>query len=231
MGAGQARALLWRAGMGRGVWVGALLGVLLWGGESEAARKAVARKRVVPVAERAVWRAKSWVGLRSLQTVSTSVSDDCSGFTRLAYQQRNLDLLPLDLLPGENGVTAIHRKAMALGTLRQTPRVGDLVFFRETFDKNRDGRFNDGLTHIGIVERMAPDGTVTFVHKAGGLVKRSKFNLAKPEARRDEKGRVLNDWLRRRDKRFRGYLAGELVAGFAAVDDTWRTPAVVARRR
>jgi cell wall-associated NlpC family hydrolase len=218
--------------MGRGVWVGALLGVLLWGGESEAARKTVAAKRAAPVAlsERALWRAKAWVGLRSLTTVSTSVNDDCSGLTRLAFRAQGLDLLPPDLLPEENGVKAIYRKAAALGAVRETPERGDLVFFKDTFDRNRDGRINDGLTHIGIVERVAPDGTVTFVHKSGGLVKRSRLNLAQPEARRDAQGHVLNDWLRRKDKRNRGYLTGELVAGFAAVDDRWLTPVRTARR-
>ena len=44
---------------------------------------------------------------------------------------------------------------------------------------------------------VAPDGTVTFVHRAGGGVKRSKLNLHQPSLRRDAKGRVLNDYLRR----------------------------------
>ncbi|MCP3139736.1 NlpC/P60 family protein [Pyxidicoccus xibeiensis] len=225
--AGRARRLLYRAGMHRGVWVGAVVGMLLWGGAAEAARKsAPKRQATVSLAERAVWRAKNWVGLRSLSTVSTSVNDDCSGLTQLAYRKPGLSLMPERTLPGENGVKAIYRKAGDLGTLRETPRAGDMVFFRNTHDRNRDGRLNDGLTHIGIVERVGADGTVTFVHRAGNGVKRGHFNLARPDARKDEKGRILNDWLRRRDKRNRGYLAGELVAGFASVDERWKsTPA------
>ncbi|MBZ4332304.1 CHAP domain-containing protein [Corallococcus sp. AS-1-12] len=213
--------------MGRGVWVGALVSALVWGGAAQAASKATATKKARPVvqlADRALWRAKSWVGMTTLAKMSSTVTDDCSGMTRLAFQQRRLDLLPDDVLPEENGVTAIHRKARALGMLTETPTPGALVFFKDTFDKNRDGLMNDGLTHIGIVERVGADGTVTFVHKSGGLVKRSRFNLVQPEARKDAKGHVLNDWLRRKGKKTRGYLAGELVAGFASVDERWRSP-------
>ncbi|TSC28422.1 CHAP domain-containing protein [Corallococcus sp. Z5C101001] len=213
--------------MGRGVWVGAWVSALLmWGGAAQAANRAPATKKAAPVvlADRALWRARSWVGLTTLASVNPTVSDDCSGMTRLAFQQRRLDLLPDDVSPDENGVTAIHRKASALGMLTDTPTPGTLVFFQNTFDRNRDGLLNDGLTHIGIVERVGADGTVTFVHKSGGRVKRSRFNLQQPEVRRDAKGQVLNDWLRRQGKKTRGYLAGELVAGFAAVDERWRSP-------
>ncbi|NMO23267.1 C40 family peptidase, partial [Pyxidicoccus fallax] len=200
----------------------------LWGGEAQAVRKSTPKRQAtVSMAERAVWRAQSWVGLSSLRTVSTTVNDDCSGLTQLAYRKPGLSVIPERTLPGENGVKAIYRKAGELGTLRETPRVGDMVFFRDTHDRNKDGRLNDGLTHIGIVERVGKDGTVTFVHRAGGGVKRGRFNLARPDERKDEKGRVLNDWLRRRDRRNRGYLAGELVAGFASVDERWKSPAPV----
>lgn len=205
--------------------MGAVVGMLLWGGEAEAVQKrALKRQAPVSLAERAVWRAKAWVGLSSLRTVSTTVNDDCSGLTHLAYRKPGVNLLPEHVYPGENGVKAIYRKAGDLGTLRDTPQVGDMVFFRDTHDRNKDGKLNDGLTHIGIVERVGADGTVTFVHRGGNGVKRGRFNLARPDVRKDEKGRVLNDWLRRRDKRNRGYLAGELVAGFASVDERWKAP-------
>jgi len=207
--------------MGRGAWWGVVVGLLLWGGMADAAKRSAPKRPTASPAQRAVSRAKAWVGLGSLTEVSTSVNDDCSGLTQLAYRAPGLSLMPERTLPGENGVKAIYRKADALGSLRSAPRPGDLVFFRETVDRNKDGRRNDGLTHIGIVERVGADGTVTFVHRAGGGVKRGRLNLARPDARTDARGRVLNDWLRRRDKRHRGYLAGELVAGFASVDERW----------
>ena len=205
----------------------ALMGVMLWGPEAEAARRASSSQRTRnasgTLAHRAASRASLWVGLPSLRRVSHSVNDDCSGLVNLAYRKQGLSLLPERPLPGENGVAAIYRKAQGLGALHEAPRAGDLVFFRETYDRNRDGRRNDGLTHIGVVERVDHDGTVTFVHRAGGGVKRAKLHLHQPTLRRDAKGRVLNDYLRRSEKTVRPRLAGELLAGFATVDQRWFT--------
>ncbi|OJT19637.1 hypothetical protein BO221_35330 [Archangium sp. Cb G35] len=205
----------------------ALMGVMLWGTDSEAARRATSNRSTHnasgTLARRAASRASLWVGLSSLRRVSHSVNDDCSGLANLAYRKRGLSLMPERTLPGENGVAAIYRKARSLGSLHKTPRPGDLVFFRETYDRNRDGRRNDGLTHIGVVERVDRDGTVTFVHRAGGGVKRAKLHLRQPALRRDAKGRVLNDYLRRPEKATYPRLAGELLAGFATVDQRWFT--------
>lgn len=203
--------------------LGVVLGVLLCGREVEAARRGRVGARA-QIGQRAVSRAALWVGLPSLARVSREVNDDCSGLMHLAYWRPGLSLMPEDVRPGENGVAAIYRKAQELGAVRERPRRGDLVFFRETYDRNRDGRRNDGLTHIGVVERVSEDGQVTFVHRAGGGVKRSRLHLSQRAVRRDGQGRVLNDWLRRADRKHPGQLAGELVAGFATVDERWVTP-------
>jgi hypothetical protein len=213
--------------MHRALLLCALVGGLLGGAEARAARQASpgpgARNASGALANRAAARAAHWVGLPSLRRVSRSVNDDCSGLANLAYRRKGLSLLPERTLPGEGGVAAIHRKARSLGALRRHPRPGDLVFFRETYDRNRDRRRNDGLTHIGVVERVEPNGTVTFVHRAGGGVKRSRLNLYRPSLRRDERGRVLNDYLRRPERATYPRLAGELLAGFATVDGRWLT--------
>ncbi len=213
--------------MHRALLLSALLGGLLLGSEAEAARRAASKRSTrstsASLAKRAASRVSLWVGLPSLKSVSRSVNDDCSGLANLAYRKRGLSLMPERSLPRENGVAAIYRKARSLGSLHNTPRPGDLVFFRETYDRNRDGRRNDGLTHIGVVERVERDGTVTFVHRAGEGVKRAKLNLRRPGLHRDTRGRVLNDYLRRSEKTVRPRLAGELLAGFATVDQRWFT--------
>lgn len=207
----------------RRLLLGAVLGVLLCGQAADAARRGTGEARS-EIGRRAASRASLWVGLPSLSRVSREVNDDCSGLTHLAYWRPGLSLMPEAPRPGENGVAAIYRKAQELGVLREQPRPGDLVFFQETYDRNRDGRRNDGLTHIGVVERVSPEGLVTFVHRAGGGVKRSRLHLYQRDVRRDGKGRVLNDWLRRADRKGPSQLAGELVVGFAAVDERWVTP-------
>src|SRR5690348_13406758 len=58
------------------------------------------------------------------------VPDDCSGLVRAAYQAVGIELLSHGTLPGENAVSAIHRRAQRVGALhKRTPKPGDIVFF------------------------------------------------------------------------------------------------------
>ena len=101
--------------------------------------------------------------------------------------------------PGDNGVTALYRYALNHGRVYNggRPVPGDLVFFRETYDQNRDGRRNDGLTHVGIVDQVDADGTVTVIHRVKRGVVRYRMNLARPRVAKDPNtGRILNDTLR-----------------------------------
>ncbi|MBF5042482.1 NlpC/P60 family protein [Aggregicoccus sp. 17bor-14] len=180
------------------------------------ARPATFSGRPGPVIAR---RAVKLVGVRNLRRVVRHVPDDCSGLVRASYESAGIDLVGGGFRPGENAVTAIWRLARRQGALhRHTPHPGDLVFFRETYDRNRDGRRNDGLTHIGVVESVDPDGTVTFIHRASKGVTRSKLNPRQPRTFRTPRGETLNDYLRPASKRLRAYLTGELFVGYAAAD-------------
>lgn len=160
-------------------------------------------------------RAASLVGV-PLAQASTRVPDDCTGLARLAYQRIGVDLMGSGQ-PGDNGVTAIYRRAEARKALHhRMPRPGDLVFFRETYDRNGDGLRNDGLTHIGVVESVDADGTITFIHRGGGGVKRSRMNLSCPDRHGGRREGILNDYLRRATDSDRAYLTGELFAGYAS---------------
>jgi hypothetical protein len=177
--------------------------------------------------ERLARRASSLVGRRSLKDVSRAVPDDCSGFVRLVYEAEGVGLT--DLSYSDGAVRALYRRSKASGALRRHAEPGDLVFFRETYDRNRDGLRNDGLTHIGIVETVDEDGTVGFVHRARTGVVRARMNTLRPRSARAN-GKAINDVLRRRSAKFRAYLAGELFAGFASAERL-RSPAVAAARR
>ncbi|WP_342376348.1 C40 family peptidase [Myxococcus stipitatus] len=165
-----------------------------------------------------VSRSSQLVGERNLARLSRGMPNDCSGFVRLAYLSAGIDLVAHGFLAGENAVSAIFRRATAGGRIHHNaPRPGDLVFFRETYDRNRDGRRNDGMTHVGVVEGMASDGTVTFIHRGSKGVARSRMNLAHPEKHQlAQGGPVVNDFLRPATKRSRAYLTGELFVAFAS---------------
>ncbi|WP_233278054.1 NlpC/P60 family protein [Myxococcus stipitatus] len=165
-----------------------------------------------------VSRSSQLVGERNLARLSRGMPNDCSGFVRLAYLSAGIDLVAHGFLAGENAVSAIFRRATTGGRIHHNaPRPGDLVFFRETYDRNRDGRRNDGMTHVGVVEGMASDGTVTFIHRGSKGVARSRMNLTHPEKHQlAQGGPVVNDFLRPATKRSRAYLTGELFVAFAS---------------
>lgn len=150
---------------------------------------------------------------------------DCSGLARGVYATQGVDLYDgLGDLDGGNGVGRIYGHVMRHGRIHYGPTVhpGDLVFFHNTWDFNGDGRLNDPLTHVGIVERVEPDGTVVFVSRVSGGIERYRMNLGAPDIRRTGDGRVLNDYLRRkgaRDSQATPYLTGQLFAAFGTLID------------
>jgi hypothetical protein len=161
--------------------------------------------------------AREYLGRKQIVADGRQFPSDCTGFVRAVFARHGIDLLAAGAEPGDNGVTAIYRFTSRNGRiLEQPPRPGDIVFFRETYDRNRDGRANDGLTHVGIVERVEDDGTVLVLHRVARGVVRYRMNVARPSERKDPKtGRVLNDYLKEGNHKQR--LAGELFAGFGRV--------------
>src|ERR1700730_4810288 len=170
-------------------------------------------------------RAEALVGLPSVAAVARDVPDDCTGLVRLVYGKSGIDLRDLPAQPGDNGVTSLFRAAhVAQAFHRRAPRSRDIVFFHETYDRNRDGKRNDGLTHVGVVDSVKADGSVTFVHRMRSGIARSRLSLRHPRRR------AANDVLRRGTSTSRAYLAGELVSGFAPAE-LLRLPPTSARAR
>jgi hypothetical protein len=97
------------------------------------------------------------------------------------------------------------------------PLPGDLVFFKETYDLNRDGQSNDGLTHIGVVEDVEADGTVLVIHRVARGVVRYRMNLGSPTQLTTSDGRRVNDWLRTEAPGSKPRLTAELFAGYATL--------------
>lgn len=161
------------------------------------------------------------VGARTIEVNGRRIAYDCAGVTRAIFLKHGIDLYsgePID--PKANGVRLIYAHVRQHGTLHQGPVVhpGDLVFFNNTWDYNRDGKVNDPLTHVGVVEQQEPDGTVSFISRVAGTVERYRMNLALPHVHETADGRILNDYLRRKDvidPANTDYLTGELFAQFA----------------
>ncbi|MDC0707043.1 CHAP domain-containing protein [Stigmatella sp. ncwal1] len=179
-----------------------------------------ARSEVSPSARDTVLAtARALVGQSQVKVKGRPYSADCTGLVEAAYASAGIALRGTSK-PGDNGVTAIYRHAQAHGRVytRGQPAPGDIVFFRETYDQNRDGRRNDGLTHVGLVDKVAADGTVTVIHRVKRGVVRYRMNLAQPSTAKDARsGQVLNDTLRAPSSGHAFALTGQLFAAYATV--------------
>ncbi len=164
-----------------------------------------------------------FVGQSRIQVGGRNYTPDCSGFVRGVYASQLVDLYGgLGELDGGNGVGRIFTHVVEHGRIHYGPTVhpGDLVFFHNTWDFNRDGLPNDPLTHVGVVEKVDLDGTVVFVSSVSAGIERYRMNLKHPDTHKASDGRVLNDFLRRKhvgDARGTFYLAGGLFAAFGTL--------------
>ncbi|MBL0692121.1 CHAP domain-containing protein [Comamonas sp. JC664] len=169
--------------------------------------------------EKVVTTARSLVGKTQVQLQGKKYPSDCTGLIEGVYAQAGVTFRGT-VQPGDNGVTAMYRFTRARGRVYSNgrPTPGDLVFFNETYDQNRDGRRNDGLTHVGIVESVSNTGTVTVIHRVRRGVVRYRMNLERPHLRRDpQTGEVLNDMLRHPGPNRDPVLTGQLFAGYGSV--------------
>ena len=167
--------------------------------------------------------AARFVGAPHIQVQGRRFRYDCSGLVRAVYFSSGIDLTEgVQARDQENGVRLIRRYIQEHGRLHHGPVIqpGDLVLFHNTWDADRDGRLDDRWTHIGIVERVEQDGTVTFISRVSRGIERYRMNLLSPSRHRSKDGTLLNDFLRRkrwRDPAATRYLTGELFAAFGTL--------------
>ena len=204
------------------------------------ASRSESKKRVQPVShsvaprdarELVLTTARALVGQSQVKVGGRTYPSDCTGLVEAVYTQAGVSLRGT-VKPGDNGVTALYRYALNHGRVYNggRPVPGDLVFFRETYDQNRDGRRNDGLTHVGIVDDVDKDGTVTVIHRVKRGVVRYRMNLSKPSVGKDpDSGKILNDTLRAPGQGRSFALTGQLFAAYATVLPGSK-PVVVAQR-
>jgi hypothetical protein len=166
------------------------------------------RLRITSIAQEALGKPNLLVGKKHFRS-------DCSGTVRAIFAKANLSLGGIVKWNWENDVKAIYRYVKKYGAIKKTqPFPGDLVFFHNTYDRSRNGRMKDALTHVGIVEKI--EGTVVhFIHHLGQSIIRSRLDLTRPKDTVDvTSNKRINDVLRRAQGPNRAYTAGELFAGF-----------------
>jgi len=174
------------------------------------------------VRERIAAAAASSVGDRPIVVGGVRYRFDCSGVAAGIYAKAGL---PVDDGGGAPSTRALYDIVQRYGSLRrERPLPGDLVFFDDTYDSNNNGLRDDPLSHVGVVEKVAADGTVLFVHRIGEKIVRWRVNPARPKDRADDDGRALNHYLRAAEGAYPALTTGELFVAFGSL------PAQPARR-
>ncbi|HBE02216.1 MAG: hypothetical protein A2096_03385 [Spirochaetes bacterium GWF1_41_5] len=124
---------------------------------------------------------------------------DCSGLVLAAYYSAGYDLLAISgkkkLSPdmAKNIYMLFPEAKNTNRTLK--PSAGDLIFFNNTYDKNRNGKWDDFLTHVAIIVKTDPDGTISFIHVTGKGIVKEYINLSFPQ-QMTRQGKIINSYLR-----------------------------------
>jgi hypothetical protein len=167
--------------------------------------------------------ARGAVGVENPEIGGKPAPRDCALFIGAVFAAGGVDLFA-DARDTDGGVRAVYRYVQRRGRLRprRPPAAGDLVFFDNSYDRNGDGRANDRLTHMGLVDEVRPDGTVLVIHSTNHGIVREPMNLRRPHDVTNGSGERINAFLRRKRPREPARLAhrhlmSELFAGFGSV--------------
>jgi hypothetical protein len=91
---------------------------------------------------------------------------------------------------------------------------GDLIFFRDTADLNGNGRPDDGVTLVGVVERVHGAHVVLIAQRAG-KVRRMAVDPTRAQMIRDAAGEVVNTRLVRWPSNNEVWTTGQCLVGYA----------------
>lgn len=181
------------------------------------------RARPVATDGEAIARAAaSFLGAKKLLVDGAVYRWDCSGFVEASLAAAGL------AFRGSSAMLFDQAKELGVLHRRRKPHPGDVAFFDDTYDRNGNGRVDDPLSHVAVVERVDADGTVHMVHVGSRGVAPLTMNLRRPEDRADDDGKPLNDPLRARspkDGPRTRTLTGELWVAFASF---WKARGAVA---
>lgn len=175
---------------------------------------------------RLVAAARSLVGARAFNFGDRHFLWDCAGTILAIYYRAGYDLTPyFNRVPG-NGVTRLYEIAQDHKLIYRTtePEPGDIIFWDNTYDRNLNRKWDDLLTHAGMVVDTRKDGTIEYIHLnyARGVVI-ERMNLRHPSVYEESTplGTVLlNSPMRMRKDVYLNpgvLLAGQLFRNFGAL--------------
>ncbi len=158
--------------------------------------------------------AYSVVRSQSLDIKGKKFNTDCTGVILALCYSAGIDLTKDFGKYSGIGVSRLYSALNDAGLLYDTlyPLPGDIIFWDNTWDKNGDEKWNDPLTHTGLVVNTDGMGNIEYVHhhyRKGIIIE--KMNLLNPDTYQDGGGIVNSPMRMRNSKPNTGkWLSGQL---------------------
>ena len=124
-------------------------------------------EKLSPTQRRLLAGAKYVLGRTVLDINGQHFNDDCSGTILAIYAYAGINLVGrFDRYTG-SGVVRIYKIMKAHNLLYKTyyPKPGDIIFWDNTYDENGNGKWDDPLTHAGMVVGVSPNGEISYIHQ------------------------------------------------------------------
>jgi hypothetical protein len=160
--------------------------------------------------------AEESIGLKTVPYIKgINLTSDCIGFVRYVYYRAGLDLVKA-YGNGRGGVSSLYDGLKKYDFIYDTrvPRPGDILFFDNTYDINRNKIWDDPLSHIAIVSKIGRHNTIYYVHFGQSGVEEGRINLFYPNThafkQKDGSLYIVNSFLRR--DRGEGYSKKEYIS-------------------
>jgi len=164
-------------------------------GPNAQAKKPPARGANSQLQKKLIEGAYKLVGAKTIVVRGRRFNFDCTGTVLAIYYYAGIDLTKEFHKYTGNGVSRLYKimKAHNLLYMTKYPSTGDLIFWDNTYDRNRDGKKNDYLTHVGMVVRVFKDGIIEYIHehiRKGIVIERMNLNTPN-EYSQKSKGRII----------------------------------------
>lgn len=110
--------------------------------------------------------AELYVKTQNIPTGKRKFAKDCSGVVSAIYYYAGIDLQKYYSSYSGSGTERIYKTLKARNLLKKTwlPAIGDIVFWDNTYDRNKNGKADDNLTHLGIVVSIDKKGNIVYAH-------------------------------------------------------------------
>jgi len=187
------------------------------GSENIRSRQDIAEIRLKLVEAAGIYR-KS----QNLAVGNRKFAMDCSGVVSAIYYYAGIDLHKYYPSYSGTGTERIYKALSERNLINKKwlPDPGDLIFWDNTFDRNKNSRDDDLLTHIGMVVSCDRQGNIVYVHHhyEKGIVFENMNLRYKNYYSRSSRGKniIINSPLRERggSREQKNWLSGQLFNSF-----------------